>query len=318
MNVYSTGAEHGKHTIVGLAGMAVESFPIVTAALNERLGKENTLVYPDRAGYGFSDDSFKSQSLEQVVEDYRTALKKAGFTAPYVLMGHSYGSYYALWWQMHYPDEVEAIVFLDGTWLEKNDLWVSWTIDEYPSESAAYADARRYFLRSWLGLDRLFPEEAQTTEGRYGKAFFSEEQLAQWELTDYPEYSAAMISELANEREAARALREILKPTDTPKLYFSTMPTCEADIREYLEFQNADIIASGKTPKLNPEAAAKAEWKDLDWYYQDIYKNELGYFADCVGNCKIVPIGGDHGLFFAQKPDEVANEILDFLAETTE
>ncbi len=317
MNVYSTGAEHGKHTIVGLAGMAVNSYPIVTAELNARLGKENTLVYPDRAGYGFSDDSYKSQSLEQVVEDYRTGLKNAGFEAPYVLMGHSYGDYYALWWQIHYPDEVEAMIFLDGTWLAKNEFWDSSEIDEFPSESAAYAAARRSFLRSWLGLDRLFPAEAQT-ECRYGKSLFSEEQLALWDRTDYPEWSAALLSELANEPEAARELRQILHPTDTPKLYFSTMYTSEEDVREFMEFQKADYEASGLEYKLNIETAAKAEWNHDAWEYQDIYEKYLTPFLEQCGNYRLVSIGGDHGLFFAQKPDEVADTILDFLAETTE
>jgi len=317
MNVYSTGAEHGKHTIVGLAGMGVNSFPIVTTELNARLGKENTLVYPDRAGYGFSDDSYKKQTLGQVVEDYRTGLKNAGFTAPYVLMVHSYGDYYALWWQIHYPDEVEAIIILDGTWLAKNDFWDSSTIDEFPSESAAYAEARRFFLRSWLGLDRLFPVESPD-ECRYGKSLFSEEQLALWDMTEYPENSAALLSELANEQGAARELREILHPTDTPKLYFSTMYTCEEDIREYMEFQKADYEASGLEYKMNIETAAKAEWKRDAWGYQDIYDNYLTPFLEKCGNYRLVSIGGDHGLFFAQKPDEVADTILDFLAETTE
>ena len=317
MNVYSTGAENGKHTIVGLAGMGVNSFPIVTDKLNKRLGKENTLVYPDRAGYGFSDDSYKDQTLEQVVEDYRTGLKNAGFEAPYVLMGHSYGDFYALWWQMKYPDEVEAIIFLDGTWLEKNNLWETSTIEEFPSEAIAYSEARRAFLRSWLGLDRLKPAKSGN-ECRYGKALFSDEQIALWDMTDYPEWSAALISELANESKAANELRDILKPTNTPKLYFSTMYTSADDIREYMEFQKADYEASGVEYRLNIEAAAKAEWKRDAWYYQDIYENTLTPFLEKCGNYKLVPIGGDHGLFFAQKPDIVADTILDFLAETTE
>ncbi len=316
MNVYSTGAEHGKHTIVGLAGMGVNSYPIVTAELNARLGKENTLVYPDRAGYGFSDDSYKSQSLEQVVEDYRTGLKNAGFEAPYVLMGHSYGSYYALWWQMKYPDEIEAIIFLDGTWLEKNECWDSSTINEFPSESDAYAAFRRAFLRSWFGLDRLPADDAQP-ECRYGKALFSEEQLALWDMTDYPEWSAAFLSELKNEPEATRELRKNLHPTDTPKLYFSTMYTCEEDVREYMEFQKADYEASGLEYKMNIETAAKYEWRRDAWSYQDMYENRLSPFLEQCGNCRLVSVGGDHGIFFAQKSDEVADTILDFLAETT-
>ena len=38
----------------------------------------------------------------------------------------------------------------------------------------------------------------------------------------------------------------------------------------------------------------------------------------CVGDCKIVSIGGDHCFFYVQKPQQVADSILDFLAETEE
>lgn len=316
MNVYSTGAEHGKHTIVGLAGQGVNCFPIITKELNARLGKENTLVYPDRAGYGFSDDSFKNQTLEQVVEDYRTGLKNAGFHAPYVLMGHSYGSYYALWWQAKYPDEVEAIVFLDGTWLTKNDFWMTFSSEEYP-EGALAAIGRQLVVRTWLGLDRLFPIEEEE-ERTMGYALFTENELTLWRLSDNRFQTAANMSEMLNEADAARELRAVLQPTETPKLYFSTMFTDEAQVREYHEFIKADIIASGNQPKKDPETAAKAEWQRDAWEYQDIYDNYLTPFLEQCGNCRLVSIGCDHGLFYARKPDEVADTIRDFLAETTE
>ena len=95
-------------------------------------------------------------------------------------------------------------------------------------------------------------------------------------------------------------------------------PMLEEDIREYMEFQKADYEASGLEYKLNIETAAKAEWKRDALGYQDIYKNTLTPFLEKCGNYRLISIGGDHGLFFAQKPDEVANEILNFLAETTE
>lgn len=316
MNVYSTGAEKGRHTIVGIAGQDVNCFPIITKELNKRLGEENTLVYPDRAGYGFSDDSFRSQTLEQVVEDYRTGLKNAGFEAPYVLMGHSYGSYYALWWLAEYPEEVEAIVFLDGTWLTKNDLWMIWSSEEYPEGEVAAA-GHRLFMRTWLGLDRLFPIE-EGSERTFGRSLFTDEEYALWKLCDNRFQTAARTSETLNEEDAAHELRKVLQPTKTPKLYFSTMFINEEQIRENYEFSNADIIAAGYTPKLDPETTAKAEWQRDAWSYQDIYDNYLTPFLEQCGNYRLVSIGCDHGLFYARKPDEVADTILDFLAETTE
>ena len=317
INVYSTGAEHGRHTIVGLAGMGIEDYPVSTKALNERLGKENTVAYADRPGYGFSDDSCKKQTLEEVVENYRAGLKNAGFEAPYVLMPHSYASFYALWWQAKYPDEIEAIIFMDCTEVPKNEHWRTWTIDDYPSEAAAYADARKYRMRTWLGLDRLIDYKQESAEDLVdGSAILTQEQMHLHELTRRRAWTAANISEMMNEPKAAQELREILKPTDTPKLWFSSTPTCEEDIRESIKYDKADYEAAGLQYKQDPETTAKAIWQSSKWFHQDYYENTLAPFLEQCGNCRLVCIGGYHHLFWAQKPDEVADTILDFLAET--
>lgn len=316
INVYSTGVQNGKHTIVGLAGMGIEDYPVSTKALNERLGKENTVVYADRPGYGFSDDSCKKQTLEEVVENYRAGLKNAGFEAPYVLMPHSYASFYALWWQAKYPDEIEAIIFMDCTDVPKNEHWRTWTIDDYPSEAAAYADARKYRMRTWLGLDRLidyYPESAEDQVD--GSAILTQEQMHLHELTKRRAWTAANISEMMNEPKAAQELREILKPTDTPKLWFSSTPACEEDIRESMEFDQADHEAAGLQYKQDPETTAKAIWQSSKWFHQDYYENRLAPFLEQCGNCRLVRIGGYHHLFWAQKTDKVTAEIEQLLAE---
>lgn len=317
MNIYSTGAEHGKHTIVGLSGMGLQCFPVITTELNERLGKENTLVYPDRAGYGFSDDSMKPQTLKQVVENYRTGLKNAGYAAPYVLMGHSYGSFYALYWQTMYPDEVEAIVFLDGTPIEKNESWCDVETDAFPSEASAKRTARSTTLGTWLGLDRLFPQNTQDTSGKnsMGQAIFSEEQLHLWRLSEKRSYSAAYASEVLLEMQSYKEIAAMVKPTDIPKLYFSTVFSSEEDVREYNEFMKADYEAAGHKFAHDPETSAKIVWEQSGWYYQKEIEHELRPFMEKIGNCKLIFTSGEHAVFYAQKPQMVADAILELLAE---
>ena len=316
MNIYSTGAEHGKHTIVGLAGMGCHAFTIQSEPMNALLGKENTLVYADHAGYGFSDDSLKKQTIEQVVEDLRTGLKNAGYSAPYVLMGHSYGGFYALYWEEQYPDEVEAVIMLDGSIPPKNEMWQSYSIDEYPSESEAYAYANRRVLRTWLGLDRLFPEEDDGGSVPEAAATLSPEQLRLVELCNHRICSAAFASEVSLDKQGWTQMGETLHPTDTPKLFLSTDYSCEEDIRTFYELQKADFEAAGKEAKIDPETAAKVEWQRDGAYYRSIYENVLPEFADKVGNCRVETVAGDHGCFFAQQPQKVADLIFDFLAET--
>lgn len=317
MNVYHTGKENGKHTIVGLAGFPNFAFPVETTKLNELLGKENTIVYPDRAGYGFSDDSLKKQTLRQIVEDYRTGLKNAGFEAPYVLMGHSYGGYYAMMWEEMYPEEVESIIFLSGTSIPKNEYWSEiGLLSDYPSIKEAKKERRRMFLITWLGLNRLFPHE-ETDDVSPGAAIISEEEKALIECCNKRSVTAAVSSEYLNMDNAERELMTTVKPTDTPKIYFSNIPTCVEDLIEFHNFVIADYEAEGKKPALDSETAAKSEWKKKEWYYKRLSDDD-SYFADCVGNCRIVNIGGDHGFFYVQKPQQVADHILDFLAETEE
>lgn len=318
MNVYSTGAENGKHTIVGLAGMGCHAFPIQSEPMNALIGKENTLVYADHAGYGFSGDSVKKQTIPQVVEDLRTGLKNAGFEAPYVLMGHSYGDFYALYWEEQYPDEVEAVIMLDGSIPPKSEIWQYYSIDEYPSESAAYAYANRRVLRTWLGLDRLFPQEDDGGQVPEAAATLTAEQLRLVELCNHRECSAAFASEIMLDKQGFAQMGETLHPTGTPKLYIATDYSCEDDIRTFYELQKADFEAAGREAKINPETAAKAEWQRDGAYYRNIYENVLPAFAEKVGNCRVETVAGDHGCFFAQQPQKVADLILDFLAETEE
>jgi hypothetical protein len=50
------------------------------------------------------------------VDEIRTALKSAmKLEAPYILMAHTISSVYSEYYASKYPDEVQAIITLDGT-----------------------------------------------------------------------------------------------------------------------------------------------------------------------------------------------------------
>jgi len=314
-NVYRTGAEHGKHTIVALAGQGGNCFPVLTAELNDLLGKENTLVYPDRAGNGFSDDSHKPQTVEQVVQDYRESLQNDGLEAPYVLMAHSYGGYYAMYWEATYPEEIEAIVFLDGTPLPKNEIWMVSELDEFHSDAEAAAETRRLKMRSWLGLNRLFPMEEDERAVYTGAAIFSQEAFDLWMRSDERYVTSALGSEFLLERQETIKLLKLVKPTDTPKLYLATMPTCAEDLCEYLRFMKADYEASGMKFSGDPETMAESAWKQQGWYYREIYTHEIEPFTERLGNCRLETCAGDHAIIYAQQPQQIADSMLAFLEE---
>jgi pimeloyl-ACP methyl ester carboxylesterase len=113
MHVYSMGS--GEKTIVLLPGMGVSLPSAEFAPLMRKLSEKYTVVCVEYFGIGFSSGTTKPRTCENYVEETRTALNQAGFKAPYVLMPHSISSVYSEYYAAKYPEEVEAVISLDGT-----------------------------------------------------------------------------------------------------------------------------------------------------------------------------------------------------------
>lgn len=113
MHVSSMG--NGEKTIVLLPGMGVSLPSADFAPLMRKLSEKYTVVCVEYFGVGFSSETSKPRTCENYVEETRTALGQAGFKAPYVLMPHSISSVYSEYYAAKYPQEVEAVVSLDGT-----------------------------------------------------------------------------------------------------------------------------------------------------------------------------------------------------------
>lgn len=113
MHVYSMG--NGEKTIVLLPGQGVPLPSADFAPLMRKLSEKYTVVCVEYFGVGFSSETSKPRTCENYVEETRTALSQAGFKAPYVLMSHSISSIHSEYYAAKYPQEVEAVISLDGT-----------------------------------------------------------------------------------------------------------------------------------------------------------------------------------------------------------
>ena len=113
MHVYSMG--NGEKTIVLLPGMGIPVPSADFGPLMRKLSEKYTVVCVEYFGVGFSSETSKPRTCENYVEETRTALSKAGFKAPYVLMPHSISSVFSEYYAAKYPQEVEAVISLDGT-----------------------------------------------------------------------------------------------------------------------------------------------------------------------------------------------------------
>ena len=134
MHIYSMG--NGKKTIVLLPGMGIPLPSADFGPLMRKLSDNYTVVCVEYFGVGFSSETSKPRTSKNYVEETRTALSKAGFKAPYILMPHSISSVYSEYYASKYPEEIEAIISLDGT-------------------STAYYDKMPSFLRYILPIAKV-------------------------------------------------------------------------------------------------------------------------------------------------------------------
>ncbi len=113
MHVYMMGS--GDVTIILLPGMGIGLPSADFGPLMRRLSEKYTVVCIEYFGVGFSSQTQRVRTSENYVDEVRTALKGAGVEAPYVLMPHSISSVYSEYFASTHPDEVRAIISLDGT-----------------------------------------------------------------------------------------------------------------------------------------------------------------------------------------------------------
>lgn len=113
MHVYSMGK--GENTIVLLPGMGVPLPSVDFAPLMRKLSENYTVVCVEYFGVGFSSETLRPRTSKNYVEETRTALIQAGFSAPFILMAHSISSIYSEHYAAQYPQEVAVVISLDGT-----------------------------------------------------------------------------------------------------------------------------------------------------------------------------------------------------------
>ncbi len=113
MHVYSEG--YGKKTIVLMPGLGSIAPAIDFKPLINEFKKDFRVVVVEPFGYGFSEETLKERTVENIVDETRMALKKARIDGPYILMPHSISGVYAQYYASAYPKEVESIIMLDTT-----------------------------------------------------------------------------------------------------------------------------------------------------------------------------------------------------------
>lgn len=113
--LHVTTKGEGEKTIVLLPGLGTTAPALDFEPLVDELAKDFQVVVVEPFGYGWSDLTKRERTVENVVEEIRTALQTAQIKGPYILMPHSLAGIYSMYYANEYPDEVEAIIGIDPT-----------------------------------------------------------------------------------------------------------------------------------------------------------------------------------------------------------
>ncbi|MGQ0656841.1 MAG: alpha/beta fold hydrolase [Chromatiales bacterium] len=103
----------GEPTVVleaGLGGFSLEWLP-----LHRELSRQFRVCSYDRAGYGWSDPGPAPRTTQRLVMELSRLLETAGETAPYLLVGHSFGGYTVQYFAKVHPLLTAGIVLVDSS-----------------------------------------------------------------------------------------------------------------------------------------------------------------------------------------------------------
>ncbi len=298
LNVYSCGNEDGKHTIIALAGLFDGEMNIGWRKMTEALEKENRLVFIDRPGYGLSEDTTQEITVEYVVGVYRKALQNAGIEAPYILLSHSIGGLYATYWESRYPEEIEAVVFIDGSLCEPLD----------PELQTAGSPIMKLLpVAEKLGLAELY---IRSEYGSYMDYLPKEERTLALAMMSRTVGSAALTSEAELDYRNVNASWEAIVTNDIPKLYISAT----FGYRTAEDFEGVDVTELCYIFGINSdEYENDTQLKEvlLESIAQLREERETPYLEK-MGNCRHVCLPGDHVIFMT-KPEACSRLIREFI-----
>lgn len=300
LNMYACGNESGDHTVVSLAGWGDGEMFLGWRQMTAEIEQDNRLIFLDRAGYGLSDDSKQEMTPENVVQDYRTALQNAGIEAPYLLMVHSLGGVYATYWESKYPDEIEAVVFIDST-----------PCFEIPEEEQVDGGIIADLMPVMENLG-FAPFMVRSDYGEFlGKLPKEQEEQAVY-LMSRTLGAHAVADEMDRIDWAVDYVWREMQTTEIPKLSISA---------SYAYRTKEDFINDGITAESLLNIWVPASMKDAS--EDEIYEEALRLmeqrrteweepYCEKLGNCEVVELPGDHVLFL-DKPEECSRIITAFI-----
>lgn len=111
MYIHCSGS--GSPTVVLDSGLGDSA--LVWSRVQPRLSRLTRVCSYDRAGYGNSAAGPLPRTSAEITTELRALLRNAGVSAPYVLVGHSFGGWNIQLFATHYPRMVAGLVLVDSS-----------------------------------------------------------------------------------------------------------------------------------------------------------------------------------------------------------
>jgi Predicted hydrolases or acyltransferases (alpha/beta hydrolase superfamily) len=165
-SLYTEDSGMGRVNVIFDSGMGDDLS--VWKKVSDEVSKFARVITYDRAGLGWSDESPKERTSEEIVRELHSMLEKKKLIGPIILVGHSFGGVNMQQFALKYPDEIAGLVLIDSAHESQ--------IDNMPKPSFI----KKYLFKfgMWaapVGLPRLYlsnsnPEEKakkSTTKHQY-------------------------------------------------------------------------------------------------------------------------------------------------------
>jgi pimeloyl-ACP methyl ester carboxylesterase len=193
INVYIEGS--GNVTIIFMAGSGVGCPTLEYKPVYKRMSDKYRVAVLEKAGYGLSGSATTERTVENLVEESRTALRKLHIEPPYVLAPHSYSGFEAIWWANTYPEEIKAVLGLDMGFPNMMEAQAK----EIPHEKKKAMIAKSKALMQKIAkrgvLDKLLRNRTVNASGLLDSDELSEEEKKTYEEIYYQNITSEAVFE---------------------------------------------------------------------------------------------------------------------------
>ncbi|MHA6533100.1 alpha/beta fold hydrolase [Paenibacillus sp. BAC0078] len=212
MHVYTKGTKG--NTLVMVPGLGTAAPVLDFEPLLSELAKQNKVVVVEPFGYGWSDLTNEKRTVENIVEELRSALQQANIQGPYTLLPHSVSGIYSMYYANKYPDEIQAIAGIDIT-LPQAVEYFNEAVPQMPTYMSLLAPSGLARLATFIAPSDVLPEAAEGT--------YSDENIKLTKMiTAWKAYNKNVVNETRELGHNINTTKELTFPSNLPVMIFTT------------------------------------------------------------------------------------------------